>query len=210
MDEARASVEAALEMLQEETAALVEAARAQGAEAYARGDTKAFERLDGQTKRAEAFAEQVGALARQWRGYGRENEGRRERLFEAPNEDQRTRISEGRASSDSILEEREYVFPILEILRDAGGAARADHIIQRLEAMLGDRLTPLDRGAISNGGLRWHNRAHWVRRYMVLAGILRDDSPRGTWEITDAGRQALERGDLDEAWRHLMTAKKDG
>ena len=44
----------------------------------------------------------------------------------------------------------------------------------------------------SDPGLpRWRNAAQWARNSMVQEGLLRNDSPRGIWEITDAGRQSL-------------------
>jgi hypothetical protein len=39
---------------------------------------------------------------------------------------------------------------------------------------------------------RWRNAAQWARNSMVNDGLLRNDSPRGEWEITATGRQWLE------------------
>jgi restriction system protein len=43
------------------------------------------------------------------------------------------------------------------------------------------------------GGLtpRWRNTAQWARNSLREEGLIRDDSPRGIWEITDKGRQWL-------------------
>ncbi|MCO5044184.1 MAG: winged helix-turn-helix domain-containing protein [Kiritimatiellae bacterium] len=38
---------------------------------------------------------------------------------------------------------------------------------------------------------RWRNFAQWARHTMRQEGLLKDDSPHGTWEITDAGRARL-------------------
>ena len=38
---------------------------------------------------------------------------------------------------------------------------------------------------------RWRNAGQWARNSMVNEGLLKRDSPRGIWEITDAGRQVL-------------------
>jgi hypothetical protein len=38
---------------------------------------------------------------------------------------------------------------------------------------------------------RWRNSAQWARNTMRQEGLLKDDSPHGTWEITDAGRTRL-------------------
>ena len=37
----------------------------------------------------------------------------------------------------------------------------------------------------------------WRRFNLVKMGLLKDDSPRGIWEISDAGRRALENGRID-------------
>ena len=39
--------------------------------------------------------------------------------------------------------------------------------------------------------LRWRNAAQWARHSMVKDGLLKDDSPRGVWEIADKGRTVL-------------------
>jgi|LSQX01.3.fsa_nt_gb hypothetical protein len=198
MDGRMSDVDYALQILREETQALLNDVRKRGASAYVAGDHDTFREIDSQRQSLERFSHDVEAL---WAGW--------QSLFEEEAREQQKRTSEGRVSPDSILEERTYVFPILEILTDAGGTVQVDHVLQRLDAMIGHRLTPLDRAPISNGGMRWHNRAHWVRRYMVLAGMLRADSPRGKWQITDEGRRALAQQDIDETWRVLMDAKKN-
>lgn len=194
MDEARASVEAALEMLQEETAALVEAARAQGAEAYACGDTSGFERIDGQTKRFEAFAEQVGALAAQWRGLGK----RRKR---------RSDTGTSRPRRGELIPEKEYVLPILQILHDAGGSAPIGDVKEALERMMGQRFGPRERELLKGGEVRWENRAQWVRFALVKGGMMASGSKHGIWEITPEGEALLRSGDVDAVWPKLLEAK---
>jgi len=41
---------------------------------------------------------------------------------------------------------------------------------------------------------RWRNAAQWARNSMVQEGLLRDDSPRGIWEISEAGKRWLQEG----------------
>jgi hypothetical protein len=38
---------------------------------------------------------------------------------------------------------------------------------------------------------RWRNAAQWARNSMVRDGLMKSDSPRGVWEISDAGSQWL-------------------
>jgi restriction system protein len=51
-----------------------------------------------------------------------------------------------------------------------------------------DDLKPLPSGR----DIRWANTAQWERLNMVEEGLLRDDSPMGIWEMTEAGRVYLQ------------------
>jgi len=42
--------------------------------------------------------------------------------------------------------------------------------------------------------IRWRNTAQWCRNTMVREGLLKSDSPRGIWEISERGRKALQEG----------------
>jgi restriction system protein len=44
---------------------------------------------------------------------------------------------------------------------------------------------------ISPDNPRWRNAAQWARNSMVNEGLLKKDSPRGVWEISDKGKQYL-------------------
>jgi hypothetical protein len=48
------------------------------------------------------------------------------------------------------------------------------------------------------GKPRWYNTAQWARNAMVIQGLLRNDSPRGTWEVTEEGLQYLRDGPADD------------
>jgi hypothetical protein len=43
---------------------------------------------------------------------------------------------------------------------------------------------------------RWRNTAQWCRNKLVRDGLMRADSPYGIWAISEAGRRALQDGDL--------------
>ncbi len=40
--------------------------------------------------------------------------------------------------------------------------------------------------------IRWRNTAQWARNTLREEGLIRDDTPRGIWAISDAGRKWLE------------------
>ena len=85
-----------------------------------------------------------------------------------------------------------FRIPILEVLVDLGGEGRVDAILERLQGKMEGTLTTLDYERLRSGAaIRWKNRANWARLSMVEDGLLRSDSPRGTWQITDKGRDEL-------------------
>jgi len=58
--------------------------------------------------------------------------------------------------------------------------------------MVKDRWRDVDWQILSNGrSIRWRNTARWARQWLVREGLLTSDSPRGVWEITEAGRAHL-------------------
>lgn len=98
------------------------------------------------------------------------------------------RRSRVRAKPGSILPEREYWKPILDIIAERGGSAPAGDVIEALGERLKDSFTPLDLERLDTDVVRWRNRARFARLRMTQQGLLSSTSPRGIWEITDEGR----------------------
>lgn len=59
--------------------------------------------------------------------------------------------------------------------------------------LLDHRLSAADRIRLQNTEERWRNRLRFCRRRMLERGYVRSDSPRGIWELTEAGREHLSR-----------------
>lgn len=104
----------------------------------------------------------------------------------------RTRRKRTRAASGSLLPESDYERPILETILQAGGTAPARVVIDAVGVALEDRLLPADREKLASGSIRWANRVQFVRLRLVQAGALEKNAPRGTWTLTDHGREYLE------------------
>lgn len=79
--------------------------------------------------------------------------------------------------------------PLLRALADRGGSASAREVIEAVGRDLASDLMPLDKEKLGSGVVRWENRVQFVRLRLVEQGLLAKDSPRGTWKLTDAGRQ---------------------
>ena len=102
------------------------------------------------------------------------------------------RLRRGRRSSVNKTPQRDYRLPILEALEQLGGRGRVGEVLNNVYQKMKDRLTEDDLKALPSGKeIRWANTAKWERHSMVKEGLLRDDSPAGVWEMTDAGRAYL-------------------
>ncbi len=99
-----------------------------------------------------------------------------------------------RAPTGTILREEEYEIPLLQVLADREGSGPAGEVIDALGEMLDGKLMEKDRERLNSGRVRWQNRAQFVRLRLVEAGDLKQDSPRGVWEISDQGRKRLSSG----------------
>lgn len=87
----------------------------------------------------------------------------------------------------------EYRTPILKVLNGMGGKGPSSEVVTRVGDALAHILTEADRALLPSGvDVRWRNTAQWERLGMVQDGLLRDDSQRGTWELTPTGRKAAE------------------
>lgn len=98
-----------------------------------------------------------------------------------------------RAPEGSIAPERAYRRPILEALERLGGRGEVGAVLEIVEERMKPVLTKNDYEALSTGGIRWRNRACWVRNHLRRQGLVKSDSPRGIWELTAQGRHELER-----------------
>ena len=101
------------------------------------------------------------------------------------------RIDPGQKSPPELFE-----IPILRALETMGGSGRVADVLDRVGAIVQGQLKPvdLDRLPSNDRQPRWRNTAQWSRLDMVKEGLLRADSPKGVWEITEQGRARLRRG----------------
>lgn len=96
-----------------------------------------------------------------------------------------------RAPRGSLMRDVEYELPILQVLDQGGGRAGKNEVLDALEPLLDEKLTELDRTPLGSGEIRWRNRAQFVRLRLVQRGEMKNDSPRGIWELAELGRARL-------------------
>lgn len=96
-------------------------------------------------------------------------------------------------ATKEITPQHEYTLPLLESLIEMGGSGKAQDILNRVFNKMKHRLKGKDLEKLSSGsGLRWIKTAQWERHRLIIKGYLKKDSPRGLWEITNAGRKLYE------------------
>lgn len=98
-----------------------------------------------------------------------------------------------------------YWKPMLEALADLGGSAERDVVVQLVGKKLSGTLTDADKQMLPSGGqIRWENRIAFQRENMKRQGLIRADSPRGIWEITEEGRRWLKDAPEDRKLAKLL------
>ena len=90
------------------------------------------------------------------------------------------------------IPQRDYRLPILEALLEKGGRATRREVSEIIERKMRDKFNKSDLQVLSDGQTkRWQKGVDWERLRMVKDGLLRSDSPKGVWEITEKGRKYL-------------------
>jgi hypothetical protein len=87
------------------------------------------------------------------------------------------------------LPQREFRYPLLMTLLKFGGRAQAKDVRAVLGPIMAPKLSEGDYENVSTGDPRWWNATCWERSDLVKEGLMRDDSERGVWEISEAGKR---------------------
>jgi len=108
----------------------------------------------------------------------------------------RSRRTTKRIPRGSKTAETAYWDPILKALDDMGGKAKTSEVLDRVYELMKSTLNEFDRQPVPSvpSQQRWRHTAQIVRNKMVKEGLIKKDSPRGVWEITDMGTRAAASG----------------
>ena len=120
--------------------------------------------------------------------YIRDMDVQKSEQFSAPDASSPEYIAD---SSDTPLPRTRYALPILKALNQLGGSAATSEVLKVVRQLMKNQLKPIDLSSRPAGHLYWENRIHDMRRELINRGLMQNNSPRGIWEISDAGREAL-------------------
>lgn len=179
----RNEVTAAFEIVLEEIETVVDSLNQDGASAFQKGNYDKARELMEIANRLTEFRSKVHSLQKEW-----------DNIFS-------TRVARKRGKRKHFprlqrgLRTPEDAFrrPILETLMEMGGAGQVEKVLDRVDEKMKAILNDYDRQPLPSHPheVRWRNTAQWCRNSMVQEGLLKADSPRGIWEISDKGKEAL-------------------
>lgn len=181
------SVLAAFEILLEELETEIELINKVGAGAFANRDYDRARQALARADQATVFREQLSALRLEWEKLSPESSGEDDE-YAAHERHDLSRLRRGLRTRETA-----YFKPILQILNQMGGAAKTSEVLTRVQKVMKGTLQDVDYEPLASDPEvpRWWNTAHWAHHSMVQAGLLKADSPRGTWEITEAGLKLI-------------------
>ena len=184
-------VGAALHLLRDALAEEAQRINEEGAKAMKAGDYPTAEGVLDFAKRLLAFRSRVEGLGKEWA----ELEGLRDKSSEEVQQIVSKRFF-GRRPSGDITPQIEYCRYILEVLVEMGGGGKTDDVLESVGKKMKPVLKPKDYEPHKSDAkqIRWRNTAQWARNLMVNEdGRMKKKSPRGVWEISEAGRAWLKK-----------------
>jgi restriction system protein len=187
----KTEVNAAFEILLEEVESVGNTLNEAGADAFRKGDYELARRVIEDATRLTGFREKLKSLQKEWQqGFA----GKASAPFSgAP---RIKRKIDKRLTRGLRTPEEAFRLPLLQALKDLGGSAPMNDVMNTLEKKLKSTLTPYDYQPLPSNPkqMRWKNTVQWCRLTLVTEGLMKNDSSWGIWEISQAGIAALKRG----------------
>lgn len=182
------SVEAAFEILLEEMEAEVELVNDVITRAAGRNDYARVREMVDRAEELTSLRDRVAGLRSDWSSAVDDLTEDEEQEVDAGE-----RRDLGRLKRGLRTPEEAFFGPILSVIDARGGSVRTSVVVDNVLPFVKDQLKDVDYEPIRSdpNRPRWRNTAHWARNSMVEQGLLKDDSPRGVWEISDKGRRWL-------------------
>jgi len=183
------NVSAAFEMLLEEMEAEIDFINTVGAKAFENRDyDRAREALE-HAGRLTAFRDKISSLKKEWESLTQIEMDQEE--MEAARIQRR---NHGRLQRGMRTPEEAYRIPILEVLTEMGGSGPVAEVLDCVGRKMQEILKPYDFEPLTSDprNLRWRNAAQWARNRLMSEGLLKNNSPRGIWEISERGGQFLQ------------------
>jgi restriction system protein len=181
------TVQAGFEILLEEMETEIEFINQSGAKAFAARNYEAARAVLERADQVTALREKLAVLRADW-----------EKLVPSVTANGASSKKNGshdlsRLQRGIRTRETAYFKPILQVLNGMGGVGDMAEVLERLPKVMKGTLTDIDFEPLtaSSEVPRWWNTAQWAQSAMVQAGLLKADSPRGVWEMTESGHKLI-------------------
>ena len=186
-DNGPTTVLAGFEILLEEMETEIEFINQAGSRAFAGRDYEGARQILERADQASTLREKLAELRAEW-----------EKVTPAVAADSGSAKRNGSHDLSRLrrgIRTRETVYfkPILQVLSQMGGAGQMDEVLDRLPKVMKGTLTEVDFEplAATSDVPRWWNTAQWAHNSMAQAGLLKTDSQRGVWELSEAGHKLI-------------------
>lgn len=175
----------AFEILVDEIDDIVSGLNHEGAQLIALGKYDEARALIGKIEAINTIREQIAALSGRWRNLGLKPSQKPVDQKQPVQRKMNKMLKQGLRTPNEA-----FLTPILQALVQLGGSCRVKDVLDRVEEIMSNQLNKYDYQSIPSNPniIRWQNNAQWARLKLVQEGLLASDSPRGIWEITEAGR----------------------
>ena len=186
-DNGPTTVLAGFEVLIEEMETEIEFINQAGSRAFAERDYEGARQILGRADHASALREKLASLRAEW-----------EKVTPAVTADDGNVKKNGSHDLSRLrrgirTRESAYFKPILQVLSQMGGVGQMDEVLERLPKVMKGTLTEVDFEPLAAGSdvPRWWNTAQWAHNSMTQAGLLKIESPRGVWEMSETGHKLI-------------------
>jgi len=187
VDKDPTTVEAAFELLLEEMETEIEFINQSGAKAFAARNYEAARAVLERADQATALREKLAALRFEWEKFS-PNAAANGASVKKNGSHDLSRLQRGIRTRETA-----YFKPILQVLNQMGGVGDMAEVLERLPKLMKGTLRDIDFEPLTANSEvpRWWNTAQWAQSAMVQAGLLKADSPRGVWEMTESGHKLI-------------------
>ena len=181
-------VSSAFEILLEEVETAIEELNQEGARQFSLSDHKKARLLLEKAEATILFRGKIKDLQIEWRTMETQIGSKTPVEKKRFNSKRKSKLKRGLRTP-----EEEFKTPILESLIHLGGTANMTDVIIQVEKMMTSKLNDYDKQPLLSAPSfpRWRNTVQWARNALVKDGLMANDSPKGIWAITDAGRKAV-------------------
>lgn len=183
-------VNTAFEMLLEEIEVVRNNLNKEGSRVFDAGNYEVVDCINEKAKRLAEYHRKIRALHEEWVFLQKELQKEcTSNPVRRPQRARKARRVQERSPRGHGIKMDDLKIPILEVLVELGGKATSGEVQDRLKNKI--KLTEYDLEKLPSRSARWRTMTRWCVARLKKSGMLKADSPKGIWEITELGRKYL-------------------